>query len=123
MPSFRDGTPLPTSSLPASADTEPAGRPVRTRSARAPGFLIALPSTFRPPRISAIASVSILALWLLMIRHLAVVYNVIAYVGGGRKKPGRLHKSLDAPRSGYQPRDPFISSGLRTFQYTAYRSW
>jgi len=31
MPSFRDRTPLPRLSLPASADTEPAGRPVRTR--------------------------------------------------------------------------------------------
>src|ERR1039457_2570898 len=76
MPSFRDRTPLPRWSLSASAETEPAGRPVRTSCARSSGFLMALPSTFRPPRISAIASVSILALWLLMIRHLADVCKV-----------------------------------------------
>ena len=37
---------------------------------------MALPSTLRPPRISAIASASILALWLLMIRHLAELCKV-----------------------------------------------
>src|SRR5262249_22351898 len=41
--------------------------------ARSSGFLMVLPSTFRPPSASAITAVSIMASWLTIVRHLASI--------------------------------------------------
>src|SRR4030095_4535214 len=78
IPSLRDKTALRTCSRSASEVTEPTGSPFRTSWARSSGFLITFPRTLRPPKMSAIACVSISASCLLIIRHLADLFLLAA---------------------------------------------